>query len=123
MDAVYEGDVGLQSVLLLFDEGGHLAVGQQHEVLDEHIRIDALLDVHVYGAALVVEFEAYLVAIKVDTALLEAALAQFIGDTLHLAQFVDEVALTGIEHCLGVLVGKAAVGMDDGTAEPAVGHL
>ena len=111
---------------------GNGTVGQQHELLNELVGILRALEVAACGVSLLIDIEVQFLSVKLHRAILEAALAQFLGQSVEGAQFpavfvlvaclsrvgsrfagtVDDTVV--LQHLLCLLVGVAAVGADDG---------
>ena len=105
------------------DVGGHGAVGQQHELLDEFVGIFRLLEVHAQGFALFVQLEAHLRPFEGDGPVGKAALAQLLGQAVQGEHFVAQVALAGFDYLLRLLVGEAAVAANDGAGDVVGVHF
>ena len=119
-------DKGLGGLILghFTDVLSHLAVGQQHELLDELIGILSLMDMHSGGLALLVDVKLDFLAVERDrSALLKATTAQLLGHLVEHSQFLGQVALTRFQDVLGLLIGESPVAAGDSVANLVFLHL
>ena len=120
--AIYESLL-LAALLRLADGGGHRAVGQEHELLDELIGIFRHLEIYARGMAFLVDVETHLLAVEVHRAVFESLRAELLGQTVERGYLLHKVALAVFDHFLGLLVGETAVRADHGAHDAAVEHL
>ena len=70
-----------------------------------------------------VDIEPHFLAVEINRTVLEAPRTQLLGQTVERQQLLGEVALTGLNHLLGLFISKAAVALYDGAAYAAVEHV
>ena len=119
-------DKGLGGLILghFTDVLSHLAVGQQHEFLDELIGILSLMDVHSGGLALLIDVKLNFLAVERHrAALLKTATAQLLSHLVEDGQFLGQVTLTRFQDVLGLLIGEAPVAAGDSVANLVFLHL
>ena len=62
---------------------GYGTIGQQHEFLDELMRLFGLLEVYAHGVSLLVNIEAHLHAVKVDGAIIETLCTELLSEVIE----------------------------------------
>ena len=103
---------------------GHLAVGQEHELLDEFVGILGHMDMYTSGLTLLVNVKLNLLAVERHrSTLLEAATAQLLSHLIEHGQLLGQVALARFQDVLSLLIGEAPVAAGDGVANFVFLHL
>ena len=77
MDSIDEG-LGLLPFGWTSHKLGHGTIGQEHELLDQFVRLLGHLEIDAQGFALLVDLEFHLIPIEIDRPLLEASLTQLL---------------------------------------------
>ena len=132
-------DEGLRLLSFLFSSPNRLGnspVGQQHEFLNQFVGILRFLVVAACGLALFVDVEMQFLAVELHGAVVEATLAQLLGQGVEDDDFACKLALVFLlvgcgfaravlhavllQYFLHFLVGKTAVALDDGMHQPPV---
>ena len=98
----------------------YAAVGKEHKLLDKLVCLLLHLGVYAEGSALVIETEAHLIACKGYRAMLEAVVAQLLCKGVECEYLLFVVALASLDNLLRLLIGEAAVGVDDGASKPLI---
>ena len=96
----------------------HAHIREQHEILDEAVGLKHALDHHAQRLTGLVQFEFDLLCVEVDAARLEAPRTQLFGQRLQRLHLLREFAFAGFNAFLRLVVGKAAVAVDDSAAKP-----
>ena len=97
-----------------FSDGlGYRAVGEQHELFDQFVRLFRNLEVNTERTAGFVDFEFYLVAVEVDGAAGKPVCTQLLGEVVQFQNLFLVVAFARFYDCLGIFVGIPAVRPDD----------
>ena len=119
VDAVDEG-LGLLALGHLAHVLCHRAVGQQHELLDEPVGLLGYLLVDPYRLAGLIHLDLHLGPLEGNGTGGEAFLPQDRGYLVQGCDLLGERTVAGLNDGLGLVVVEAVVGLDDGTAEPAL---
>ena len=83
---------------------GHRPIGQQHELLDEFVRILRALEIDTGRMSFLINHEAHFLAVEVDGAMLHAGGTQLFGHAVQHDEFVAEVfRRTGSADGAGIL--------------------
>ncbi len=112
MNPVDEGHLVLSVRLLVDHVRGDDAIGQQHELFHEAVRLEPLRRLHGPGNALVVEGDALLGEVEVDAALFLPALAQHLAHHLHQVNGGRLFVLLAVDDVLHLPVGEAVAAAD-----------
>ena len=124
MDTVHKRPLAvLDPFPFLPDKFRHLTVGQQHELLDQLVRLLDLLEIDTQRFAVLVQFEFGLLALEIDRTVAEAFAPQLLSQAIQLQNLYRHIALTGLYHLLRLLIGKPTVGIDHRPAKPLLLHL
>ena len=127
MDAVDErrGNALVHRIVAQFAayEGRYLAVGQQHEFLDQFVGVFRYLEEYPGRFIVGIEGEFYFFPVECDGSGGHAPLAHLLGQGIQDEDFFAQRIVRSFDHRLSLLVGEAAVRADDRTAEPLVFHV
>ena len=124
MNPVYERAIAvLHSFALAAYEFGHLAIGQQHELLDQLVRLFDLLEINAQRFAVLVQFELRLVALEIDRTVAETLGAQLLSQVVQQQDFVGQIASSRFDHVLRFLISEPAVGINHRPPEPFLLHF
>ena len=115
--------LGFGALLDLAYALGHRTVGQQHELLDELCGVVRLLEVRTGRLAVLVDVEVQFLAIELHGTTFEATLTQAFGQSVQRAQLLSIVAVLARQYLLHLLVGIAAVALDDRMGYMKVLHV
>ena len=120
---------------------GHGAVGQQHEFLYQFVGVFRLLEIASCGLAGFIDVEVQFLAVKLHGTVVEAGLAQRLGQTVEHHQFGSIIALVAfgagcrgwfacslfhavaLQYFLHFFISKAAVALDDGMHQSPFLHV
>ena len=122
MNTVDKGPLGALSGAFATDKLGHLAVGQQHELFNQLVRILNLLEIDAQRFAVFVQHEFRLVAFETDGAVAEPFGPQLLGQSVEGQHriFQGVVRIFSFDNVLRLFVRKTAVGENHGPSEPFV---
>ena len=99
------------------------AVGKEHELLNQLIRLFRFLEIDAQRLALLVDFKFHLVTLEVDGAVAEATVAKLFRQVVEGENCLFAIALAGFDDFLRLLVGEAAVALDDCPANARVDDI
>ena len=99
------------------------AVGQQHELFDQLVRLLLFLEIDAQRLAVFIEFELRLGTVEADGSAPEPFAPHGLRQPVERQYLLGEVAAAGFDHLLRLLIGEAAVGIDYRAAEPLVVEL
>src|SRR5690606_3016543 len=120
MDPIHKG---IFALVFMKDEFSHRFIGQQHKFLDLLVAIFPLFDYQTYGSTLFIQLKFYFLCLKVDRALLESSLPQFLCKFIQKCQLFIKISLLLIDVCLRLFICKPPIGMDNGSPNPMVKNV